>query len=297
VKDLLNDQKFTGLARDIYNHALINPRSDGTAEKEPKILPAYIDPKQFADALLDVSNIKKGTTDELEPFKEKADQQQLINGQELKTELTKLVEESPGDVGALRNEISAWFDQQLKLKYNQQLRKLLIGIIERSPGDLGAIRKQISDWFDNAMDRVSGVYKRRTQIWSFVLAFLVAAALNVSTIEIARELWLRPTLAHTLAPQVGFTAKQALDQMSELGLPVGWTQERLKSLGSIEGAKVALKDFGSIKGLELAVGWLLTALATLFGAPFWFDALQQIVRLKGSGPSPAEKSSGAGAAA
>jgi hypothetical protein len=50
-------------------------------------------------------------------------------------------------------------------------------------------------------------------------------------------------------------------------------------------------------GLGLLVGWLLTAVATLFGAPFWYDLLQQFVRLKGSGPSPAEKQSGAGAPA
>jgi hypothetical protein len=45
------------------------------------------------------------------------------------------------------------------------------------------------------------------------------------------------------------------------------------------------------------VGWLITAVATLFGAPFWFDALERVVRLKGSGPSPAEKRAHMGAAA
>lgn len=42
-------------------------------------------------------------------------------------------------------------------------------------------------------------------------------------------------------------------------------------------------------------GWLITALASLFGAPFWFDALQQIIRLKGAGPSPSEKGTNAAA--
>jgi hypothetical protein len=45
------------------------------------------------------------------------------------------------------------------------------------------------------------------------------------------------------------------------------------------------------------LGWVITALATLFGAPFWFDTLQQIIRLKGSGPSPVEKILNKGAAA
>jgi hypothetical protein len=40
------------------------------------------------------------------------------------------------------------------------------------------------------------------------------------------------------------------------------------------------------------VGWVITAFSTLFGAPFWFDLLQTVVRLKGSGPSPEEKVDG-----
>jgi len=40
-----------------------------------------------------------------------------------------------------------------------------------------------------------------------------------------------------------------------------------------------------------------TALSTLFGAPFWFDLLQNFIRLKGTGPSPVEKVDGKGAAA
>jgi hypothetical protein len=50
-------------------------------------------------------------------------------------------------------------------------------------------------------------------------------------------------------------------------------------------------------GLDLIVGWLITAVATLFGTPFWFDALQQTISLKGAGPSPAEKKANTGAAA
>ena len=40
VKDLLNDQDFNGLARDIYNHALVNPRDTGTAQTAAEITPA-----------------------------------------------------------------------------------------------------------------------------------------------------------------------------------------------------------------------------------------------------------------
>jgi hypothetical protein len=49
--------------------------------------------------------------------------------------------------------------------------------------------------------------------------------------------------------------------------------------------------------VSLTVSAIVEAIATLFGAPFWFDALERIVRLKGSGPSPEEKKrAGTGAA-
>ena len=73
-----------------------------------------------------------------------------------------------------------------------------------------------------------------------------------------------------------------LPLIGNLGFPIGWSD-------------TAVKDLGSWSGFEMLAGWLITAAATLFGAPFWFDMLEQFVRLKGSGPSPAEKSLGSGA--
>lgn len=70
--------------------------------------------------------------------------------------------------------------------------------------------------------------------------------------------------------------KDLIQKAQELDVPVRWTQSNFQVLRTA-------------KGIETVAGWLITAVATLFGAPFWFDALQQVVRLKGSGPSPAEK--------
>jgi hypothetical protein len=49
--------------------------------------------------------------------------------------------------------------------------------------------------------------------------------------------------------------------------------------------------------LVTVLGWLITAIATIFGAPFWYDMLQTFVRIKGAGPSPQEKKIGSAAAA
>src|SRR5579859_6530530 len=55
VKDLLNDKDFTGLALKLYNHALVNPQSDGNAKTEADLTakPSYIDAQHFATALIE----------------------------------------------------------------------------------------------------------------------------------------------------------------------------------------------------------------------------------------------------
>jgi hypothetical protein len=237
IKDLLNDPNFTGLARSIYNHALVNPQSDGTAGDEKALThtPAYVDPKLFADAFVDVTNI---------------------------------AQDSPDKIKTAINAIE-----------NPQLNRLLNGIFDQTAGNLGKMRDELAAWFDNSMDRVGGVYKRKTQIWSFWIALIIAMALNVSSIGLGQALWLRPMMAKTIGPTPGMTPGDALTVLENLGFPIGWSH-------------TAFENLWTWNGLEMLAGWLITAAATLFGAPFWFDMLQQFVRLKGSGPSPADKISG-----
>jgi hypothetical protein len=72
-------------------------------------------------------------------------------------------------------------------------------------------------------------------------------------------------------------------------LPMGWPNGHLfmKLDGSGRETPLAWADLA-----EAVLGWLITAFASLFGAPFWFDPLQSVARLKGAGPSPAERASG-----
>jgi hypothetical protein len=53
IQGLLNDQDFTGIARDLYNHALVNPLASGEATVIEDLAhkPAYIDSRQFSLAI------------------------------------------------------------------------------------------------------------------------------------------------------------------------------------------------------------------------------------------------------
>ena len=60
IMALVNDPNFTGLAKELYAHALISPLGPGAADPL-KNAPAYIDKTQFAEALLDITGLSAAT--------------------------------------------------------------------------------------------------------------------------------------------------------------------------------------------------------------------------------------------
>jgi hypothetical protein len=166
---------------------------------------------------------------------------------------------------------------------NQQLKVMLDGMIDRAQGEEQKIRAELSKWFDNGMDRIGGFYKRWSQIVSFALALAIAIALNISAVDVATALWNHSVDTSAIPGLKQGDLKDVLAVLNELhdktALPIGWSQAANSTWP------------------RLGVGWVITAFAALFGAPFWFDLLQQIIRLKGAGPSPSEKDDKTGAAA
>jgi pimeloyl-ACP methyl ester carboxylesterase len=261
VKDLVNDPAFTGLARTLYGHALVNPRGPGSSSPKTN-MPAYIDSRRFAEALMDAAGLTKAMAS-----------------------------------GASMPALQATVNANVPRVANAQINGLLVGSIQRARGDLDLAKQEIASWFDTGMDRLSGAYKRLSQVVSLGVALIICVSLNIDALHIARSLWVNPSLVANVkaAPD----AQLGMDQLLKT-FPVGWSGEvlhfpNLEAAGTP--AKVAvLPPMASTLG-EAVIGWLITALATLFGAPFWFDALQNLVRLKGAGPSPAEKADKKAAAA
>jgi len=49
--------------------------------------------------------------------------------------------------------------------------------------------RQVAGWFDEGMNRVSGWYRRQTQLIIFVIGAIVAGSLNASTVHVVQDLW------------------------------------------------------------------------------------------------------------
>ncbi|HVY16757.1 MAG TPA: hypothetical protein VHB27_16155 [Rhodopila sp.] len=242
VTDLLNDPEFNGLARKLYQHALISPRENGSDDQSGdrsklRKKPSYINPDHFADALVQTIDF----------------------------------------IDTLPQTSKAAIDANPLL--GEQIKTYLKGVVDKTGNDAAKIRQELATWFDNAMDRVSGYYKRRTQWYSFLIAMFVAVVLNVNTLTVAAQLWHQPLLAeHFPSPTDGDIMK-AIGALNGSDLPIGWSLSRPCPCETISGSCI-----GAI--IHTLLGWLFTAVAALFGASFWFDALGKIVNLRGAGPAP-----------
>jgi hypothetical protein len=151
-----------------------------------------------------------------------------------------------------------------------QLRSLVLKAANNAHDTLDGFRAQVEYAFDDSMERASGWYKRKVQVVLLVLAAVIVIGLNVNSVTVATSLWndeaLRSAVATRAAAQgTPEDAAQAVDTVSELQLPIGW------------GAQAPDNVFASIPG------WLITIAALNLGAPFWFDLLSRLARLRGSG--------------
>ncbi|TCJ11589.1 hypothetical protein EZJ19_15040 [Parasulfuritortus cantonensis] len=190
----------------------------------------------------------------------------------------------------------------------------LLPVVEAAT-DLEAALAGIETWFDSAMERVTGWYKSYSQKRLFVIGLVVAAAFNIDTIQIAASLSRSAevraqavALAGQLAGQDAEAAQASVDaraqlrQLAAAGLPIGYTCLSPKPVDGNAKAKVVhyrdcLQDTLAGEGSRLTqklLGWLLTALATTLGAPFWFDAMKKLVNVRNSGPSPVRKAAASG---
>jgi hypothetical protein len=166
---------------------------------------------------------------------------------------------------------------------------------QTAANDAAQLQKSVEDWYNSAMDRVSGWYKRRTQIFIFVLGCILALFVNADCVQYAQRLSKDSSLRQSVVAMAEATAKanplkddktepvekvkKEINTLDGIGLPIGWGDHHYEH--SLKGGRSAIHDH--------AIGWILTALAISLGAPFWFDTLNRLMVVR-STVKPHEKS-------
>ena len=110
VKTMLNDPHYSGLARSLYSHALVNPHDDGTAadERALKFKPSYIEPKLFAIAMLDTIQTLPGNWGQL------GRDIDAIGDDQVRRALQSIYQQANGDLERLQAGIAGWFDSAME---------------------------------------------------------------------------------------------------------------------------------------------------------------------------------------
>ncbi len=190
-------------------------------------------------------------------------------------------------------------DGLAKLPQDSDFRNAMTTLAAQSGQDLDKFRASVGTWYGHWADRLSGDYKRFSHYFALGFGLLVAVALNVDSLHLAKTLWTdRDGRAAMVAVAQAYGPKApgdptnpqqiaaAVKAVAALPLPIGWQPKPDSNLLCTMIDTVFAKD-GS--GLTVILGWLATALAVSLGAPFWFDTLQKFMNMRGTGPKPGEK--------
>ena len=85
-------------------------------------------------------------------------------------------------------------DQSIAAIPSEPVREALIALLHNAQGDAVAFRRNVEQWYDDQMERVSGWYRRRIQKVLWILAFVVAFTLNADALQMAKRLWVEPSV-------------------------------------------------------------------------------------------------------
>lgn len=258
LRELLRDSDGTRLLQDLYNHPMIYGlfRGDYDPAKVRSgfttTLPTYIPAANFAVALMDT--LVRG------PLPRDSGKNNLPPVQDISFE---------GLRTAVANNASL----------EPSVQRVLLMSLDSANGDLSKAQAQMELWFNSGMERVSGWYKRRMQAVLLGLGLAVAVFLNVDSIKLASELYHNDLMRAAAVAQASSVTKNdtlpsanvesTLSLMDSLRFPIGWSDDSVPWY--VELVKSAPASFA---------GWLLTAFAISFGAPFWFDLLNRFMIIR-----------------
>ncbi len=262
LRELLHDPKGTGLVRELYKHPLIYGLFRGDYEPAktrnwlPTKLPSYLPAASFATALMDI----------------------IVRGAVPRDD----AQHTPPPAGEISvDSLRAAAINSTTL--NVSVQRIILLMLDSAHGDLSKAQANLEAWFNRSMDRVSGWYKRQTQWILLGIGLVVAISLNVDSLRIANELYRNDALRAGAIAQAGAVAKEgtmapelsksAMDKLGTLNLPIGWSRD---GSDPISNEQIRTR----IGVIYQIIGWILTAIAISFGAPFWFDLLNKLTFIR-----------------
>lgn len=289
---LLRDPHFKhpdGLARSLearfYDHPLITSLFEGQraiagAAPTHRSRPSYIPGPIFAAVVLDI--------------------------------VAPAMENSARTMADIRQRVAA-------LPESSELRRTLLVLMDEAGDDVARLHRGVEAWFNQAMERVSGWYKRRLHWLTLLCGVSLTVFINADTIQIAHVLAndpkeltgllhqaeqyyaqqqanraVQPLLpgnaqADTVRAPAGPSAPRidtehlnaTIADLHKTGVPLGWHVAQLPVAWHGD-----VNEHWFVWLARKLAGLLVTAMAVSMGAPFWFDILGKVMTVRGVGDRP-----------
>jgi hypothetical protein len=169
------------------------------------------------------------------------------------------------------------------------------------------VRLALERWYNDAMDRLTGDYKRLTQAWLVGIGVLGALAGDIDSVAVAKWLWTGDAARQAVvASATEFSkshrldagAAKRVDQAQDADRKTVIDQQLSAVVSDVSDASEALTRLqfplgwhlplavGPMWLLQYLIGCLISGIAISAGSSFWFDALQTLVKIRGTGPRP-----------
>lgn len=158
-------------------------------------------------------------------------------------------------------------------EFGRSLTRLKLEIGE----DEVRFRTQLAAWFNSSMSRMAGRFRSKTNVQMGIVALLVVWCTNADTLRLANDMYRDPTVRNALVEQA--KAKVQTDAKGDAGSTWAAESDNLKK----DLAAVHLLGWSETEPDRWSVpGYLITVLALMMGADFWFNALRNMVRIRTS---------------
>lgn len=174
--------------------------------------------------------------------------------------------------------------------------------IDKAEEIVARLKEGVGKWFDDKMEQLTAWYKRKIKVCLFIIAVLVVSFLNIDTFMIGNSLYHNSQLRDSVVSAAAEMAKtetepaalagKVEDMIDEfygkfqlLGLPIGWAPDQAGEEN--KDPRGVPDDFTG--WLYKVLGLLITSIAVTLGAPFWYQKLQALLRMRSEQKLPTPK--------
>jgi hypothetical protein len=117
---------------------------------------------------------------------------------------------------------------------DSDVKKSLQALLMNGCDSVEKVEEKLEGWFSDSMDRVSGWYKNRVQVWTVVIASIITIMINADTVQIAQKLMINPALRDKIVEEAKTAQAPGTDptaptltarQKADLSSLTGWTDD------------------------------------------------------------------------